>query len=227
MAKDYIPAKLANYRLFSDHFVDLVSQKAATWGIPDTAKTKLTGGHTTWTQAQAEADNPDTRTSLAIEKARRLRGEDTVNVRWIVNTYINPNALDTITPEDRLDLGLHIKDTTPSRHPAPSSRPDTDVEPSGKFQHTVTALDLVTSKKEKPADAYGVHYAWQLGGEAPTAPGDLSKSRFSRKTSEKFLWDPSDQGKPIHYATCYENSKGDQGALECDCQYDCAIGISR
>ena len=57
MASDYIPAKLADYRLFSDHFVDLVSQKAAAWGILDTAKTKLTGGHSAWTAAQAEADS--------------------------------------------------------------------------------------------------------------------------------------------------------------------------
>jgi len=211
MAKDYIPAKLADYRLFSDHFVELVSQQSAAWGIPDTAKTKLAGGHTEWVAAQAEADNPDTRTSLAVEKARRLRGEDTANIRWMVNTYINPNATGTITVEDRLDLGLHVKDTTPSHHPAPTSRPDTDVEPSGKFQHTVTALDSATSKKEKPADAYGVRYAWQLGGTAPTAPGDLPKSKFSRKTSEKFIWDPSDQGKPVYYAAAYENSKGDLG----------------
>jgi hypothetical protein len=211
MAKDYIPAKLADYRLFSDHFVDLISQKAAAWGIPDTTKTKLTGGHTAWTAAQTEADNPDTRTSLAVEKARRLRGEDTANIRWMVNTYINPNALGTITTEDRLDLGLHVKDATPTHHPAPTSRPDTDVEPSGKYQHTVIALDSATNKKEKPADAYGVRYAWQLGGTAPATPADLPKSKFSRKTSEKFSWDPSDQGKPVHYATAYENSKGDQG----------------
>jgi hypothetical protein len=211
MAKDYIPAKLADYRLFTDHFVDVVSQKAAAWGIPDTAKTKLTGGHTAWSEAQAEADNPDTRTSLAIEKARRLRGENTANIRWTVNTYINPNASEAITAEDRLDLGLHLKDTTPTRHPAPTSRPHTDVEPSGKYQHTVTVFDSAANKKEKPADAYGVRYAWQLGGTAPAMPADLPKSKFSRKTTETFLWDPSDQGKPVYYATCYENAKGEEG----------------
>jgi hypothetical protein len=171
----------------------------------------LTGGHTAWKAAQDEADNPDTHTSLNIEKARRLRGEDTTNIRWMVNTFINLNASGAITVEDRLDLGLHVKDTTPSHHPAPTSRPDTDVEPSGKYQHTVITLDSATSKKEKPADAYGVRYAWQLGGTAPASPADLPKSKFSRKTSEKFLWDTSDQGKPVHYATAYENSKGDIG----------------
>jgi hypothetical protein len=211
MAKDYVPARLADYRLFSDHFVDLVSQKAGAWGISDTAKTQLTSGHSAWTAAQAEADNPDTRTSLAIEKARYLWREDTVKIRWVVNTFINPNASGAITVEDRLDLGLHVKDTTPSHHhPAPTSRPDTAVELPGKFQHRVIALDSETSKKEKPADAYGVRYVWQLGGTGSATPADLPKSKFSRKTQEKFSWDPGDQGKPVHYATAYENSKGEQ-----------------
>jgi hypothetical protein len=86
------------------------------------------------------------------------------------------------------------------------------VEPSGKYQHTVIALDSATSKEEKPADAYGVRYAWQLDGTAPATPADLPKSKFSRKTAEKFSWDPSDQGKLVHYATAYENSKGDIGS---------------
>jgi hypothetical protein len=128
-----------------------------------------------------------------------------------VNTYINPNANGAITVEDRLDLGLSVKDSTMSHHPAPASRPDTDVMPSGKYQHTVTAIDSATHKKEKPADAYGVQYAWQVGEPAPTTPTDLPKSKFSRKTAETFAWDPGDQGKPVYYATAYENSKGDVG----------------
>jgi hypothetical protein len=183
MAKDYIPAKLADYRLFSNHFVELVSQKTAAWGIPDTAKTKLTGGHTAWTAAQAEADNPDTRTSLAMEMARRLRGEDTANIRWAVNTYITPNASGAITVEDRLDLGLHIKDTTPTHHPAPTSRPDTDVEPSGKYQHTVIALDSATSKKEKPADAYGCATPGNWAG----LPPQVRQTCRSQNSAERHL----------------------------------------
>jgi hypothetical protein len=68
-----------------------------------------------------------------------------------------------------------------------------------------------THKKAKPADAYGVQYAWQVGDPVPATPTDLPKSKFSRKVSEKFLWDPGDQGKPVYYATAYENSKGDVG----------------
>ncbi|MDR3276537.1 MAG: hypothetical protein LBT11_04925 [Treponema sp.] len=211
MAHDYIPAKLAEYRSFSDHFVSLVVQNADLWGIPEPAATRLSSGHTAWTAVQDEADNPETRTSLVVKKARRLRGEDRANIRWMVKTYINPNANGAISPENRLDLGLWTKDGTISHHPAPESRPDTDVVPTGKYQHTVTALDSATRKKEKPADAYGLRFAWQLGGEAPASPAKLPNSKFSRRVQMKFSWDPSDHSKPVHYATAYENSKGDVG----------------
>jgi hypothetical protein len=211
MSIDYIPTRLALYRLFSDHFVDLVLLKAALWGITDVAKTKLTDGHAAWTAAQNNADNPDSRTSIAVEKASRLHKEDVANIRWTVRTYINPNALGTVTVEDRLDLGLHVKNTSPTRRPAPKNRPNIDVEPSGKFQHKVTILDSSTNKKAKLTDAYGVRYAWRLGGDAPDSPTDLPKSKFNHRTLEKFNWDPGDQGKRVHFAAAYENSRGDQG----------------
>lgn len=211
MGKDYIPIKIAEYRRFSDHFVEVVSQKASLWGIPDTAKAKLTDGHAEWTQAQDEANNPETRTSITIEKAQRLRKEDTAHIRWMVNTYINPNALGTIMTEDRVDLELRVFGKTPIRRPAPVSRPDAEVVPSGKFRHTVTALNSATAKKEKPSDAYGVRFAWQVGGAPPASPADLPKSKFSRKPQTDFSWEPNDQGKPVHYAVCYENPRGTPG----------------
>jgi hypothetical protein len=188
MAKDYVPGKLSLYRLFSDHFVELVSQKAVAWGISDTAKTRLTDGHSAWVTAQA--DNPDTRTLLAIKKARRLRKEDIANIRWMVNFYINPNSTGSITVEDRLDLGLHIKDSTLSHHPAPTSRPDRDVVSSGKYQHTVTALDSANQKKEKPADAYGVQYAWQVGEPTPAAQGTCPSQSSAGKYRKNLFGTP-------------------------------------
>jgi hypothetical protein len=211
MYPDYVPGTILLYKRFSDHFAELIAKNAVKWEIPDTAKGKIVASAAAYSAARDEADSPETRTPLTIEKARRLQKENTANIRWMVTTYINPNVAGTITPEDRLDLGLHIKDTTPTRHPAPTSRPVVDVEPSGKYQHTVTVLDSATNKKQKPADAYGVRYVWQLGGTAPASPADLPKSKFNRKTQEKFEWDPSDQGKSVYYAAAYENTRGEQG----------------
>jgi hypothetical protein len=63
----------------------------------------------------------------------------------------------------------------------------------------------------KPADAYGVRYAWQVGGIKPASGADLPKSKFSRKTALIVTHTEADKGKPAYYAACYENGKGDTG----------------
>jgi hypothetical protein len=211
MWKDYIPWRIVDYWHFSDHFVQRISQKAAAWGIRDTAKARLINGHTAWVAAQVVAHNPETRTHIAIEKAQRLRKADIANIRWMVNSYVNPNVDDLFTVEDRLDLGLHIKATRIHHHPAPVSRPVTEVRPSAQYQQTVTVLNAETQKKKKPADAYKIRYAWHIGNSVPLKPTDLGNIRSSRKPSLPFAWEPNDQGKPIHYATAYENFTGEIG----------------
>jgi hypothetical protein len=63
----------------------------------------------------------------------------------------------------------------------------------------------------KPADAYEVRCAWQVGGEKPASGEDLPKTKFSRKTICIVTHTEADKAKTAYYATCYENSKGDTG----------------
>jgi hypothetical protein len=89
--------------------------------------------------------------------------------------------------------------------------PDTDARTTrNHFEHRVRALDAL-GRAAKPDDAYGVAFAWQVGGEKPAAGADLPKSRFSRRPSIVVSHSEADKGKPVFYASCYENSKGDQG----------------
>jgi hypothetical protein len=58
-------------------------------------------------------DNPESRTPLAVETARRLRGEDGEHPPD--GEYLSQaNAAGAIAVEDRFDLGLHVKDAAPS-----------------------------------------------------------------------------------------------------------------
>jgi hypothetical protein len=112
----------------------------------------------------------------------------------------------------KLHLGIRPTDTTHTTHPAPSSQPDTDVLPTtNHFEHRIRALNHATGDTSKPADAYGVRYAWQVGGEKPASGEDLPKSQFTRKTTHVVTHSETDKGKTAYYATCYENSKGDMG----------------
>jgi hypothetical protein len=109
-------------------------------------------------------------------------------------------------------LGVRLADTTPTPSPVPSSQPETVVENTvNHYEHRVRALNRGRNDTSKPADAHGVRYGWQVGGERPASGEDLPKSRFNRKTNQVISHTEADKGKTAYYATCYENSKGDQG----------------
>ena len=113
---------------------------------------------------------------------------------------------------DKLFLEIHPKDATPTRHNPPTSQPITVVENSvNHFEHKIKAVNHETGDTSKPADAYGVRYAWQVGGTKPASGADLSKAQFSRKTTLTITYTEADKGQVAYYASCYENSRGEAG----------------
>jgi hypothetical protein len=187
--------------------------------LSDTAKTTAFGWDTAactqvllkignFTQARSDyeaAKTPENR--LAKDEAK----EEVVDaMRDFANKFIRFN--DKMTDADKLHMGVHPKDTTHTTHPAPVSQPDTVVDNTvNHYEHRLRALDHETRGAAKPADAYGVCYAWQVGGEKPASGADLPKSKFTRKTTHVVTHTEADKGKTAYYAACYENSKGDQG----------------
>jgi hypothetical protein len=139
--------------------------------------------------------------------------EDAIDaMRDFANTSVRFNK--KMTDADKLELGVHPADKTMTHHPKPASQPDTDVLPSvNHYEHLVRALNHATGVLSKPDDAYGVCYAWQVGGEKPATGEDLPKTQFSRRTTLIVTHTEADKGKTAYYATCYENSRGEKGSL--------------
>jgi hypothetical protein len=114
----------------------------------------------------------------------------------------------------KLAMGVRPKDTTPTPHGPPTSRPETVAENTrNHFEHKVLALNPATGKARKPADAYGVRCSWQVGGERPASGEKIrGKTQFSRKASHIVTHSEADKAQTCYYAACYENSRGGQGS---------------
>jgi hypothetical protein len=207
---DWIPAR-------EQDLVDLAEKWTIT--LADTAKQTAFGWNTAeCTEATAkiaafltarsayEADN-STGKRIAKDEAKADAVDE---MRDFANSQVRFNK--KMKDEDRLFLGLRHADTAPTSHPVPTSQPDTDVLNSiNHFEHKVRALNHSTGDTSKPADAYGVRYSWQVGGEKPASGADLPKTKFSRKATLMVTHTEVDKTKTAYYATCYENSKGEQG----------------
>jgi hypothetical protein len=157
-------------------------------------------------RAAHEADN-STANRLAKTEAKQAAVEA---MRGFANSSIRFNK--TMPDAEKLIFGIKPGDKTPTPHGTPSSQPDTVVENSvNHYEHKVKAINHATGNAKKPSDAYGVRYAWQVGGEQPASGEDLPKSKFSRKPSLTITHTEADKGKPAYYATCYENARGNAG----------------
>jgi hypothetical protein len=153
-----------------------------------------------------ETDNSSVK-RLAKDEAK---GEAIDAMREFANSSIRYNK--KMPDADKLIMGIHPTDATPTSHPVPVSQPETVVEnTTNHFEHKIKALNRGRNDSSKPADAYGVRYAWQVGGEKPAKGEDLPKSKFSRKTSYVVTHTEADKAKTVYYAACYENGKGDTG----------------
>ncbi|MDR1986211.1 MAG: hypothetical protein LBP88_04470 [Treponema sp.] len=184
------------------------SQSVAAYGWEQAEVTAVLGKIDAFLNARSgfEADDSSAKRLLKEE------AKDAVSsaLRDFARTSVRYNK--KIPDDVKQTLGIHPADTKPTPHPAPASQPETVVENTvNHYEHRVRALNRGRKDTAKPGDAYGVRYAWQVGGERPPAGEDLPKSRFSRRTSLVIPHTEADQGKTAYYASCYENSKGDQG----------------
>jgi hypothetical protein len=132
-------------------------------------------------------------------------------MRDFANSFVRFNK--KMQDEDKLVLGIHPSDSTPTPHGPPTSQPDVEVENTrNHYEHKLRAINRASGDHSKPEDAYGVRYAWQVGGEKPASGADLPKNKFSRKTIFVISHTEADKTKIVYYAACYENSKGDEGS---------------
>jgi hypothetical protein len=207
---DWIPTK-------EQDVVDLVE----TWKtvLGDTAKvvafgwnqvevTEVLSKITGFTDARAafKADNSSAK-RIVKDEAKEMVVD---TLRDFANSDVRFNK--NMSDADKLQLGVRLRDGTPTHHQPPTSQPDTVVENSGNhFEHRVRAVHHSTGNANKPADVYGVRYAWQVGGEKPATGADLPKTQFSRRTVMVITHTEADKAKTVYYATCYENGKGDMG----------------
>jgi hypothetical protein len=208
--KDWIPAREQDFVDLAGRWKTLLSDKtnqtAYGWGATDC--TTVTGKIDTFLTARNtyEAANSSPN-RLAKDEAKKIVVE---TMRDFANTAIRYNK--KMTDEDRLPLGIHPADHTPTTHSPPTSQPDTVVDNTqNHFEHQIRALNRGRNDASKPDDAYGVRYAWQVGGVRPASGEDLPKSKFSRKTTHVVTHTEADKTKIAFYATCYENTKGDPG----------------
>jgi hypothetical protein len=205
---DYIPKIEARLPPFAKNLYAYALANYARWGAPG-PETMLEAAIDAFDTAFAVYQQPN---HGKVDTLAKNEAKDALvhALRTYVQAYIARNP--EVTDEDKEQMGLPLRDTTPSPHPAPDLRPETEAEPAGKGAHRVTAVNPQTRNREKPRLVSGVAYARRVrGAEEPVSRAGEMPSEYQAGTGRTYQYAEADYGKVADYATAYENSTGHRG----------------
>lgn len=212
MAKDFIPHKEDVFKNWQDNHVTTIVAYSAGWGVPPAEVTALQGLQTTYTSAYSTGSKEQKLVRTAgqakgfkIAWDNYIAGIRKFNAKWITKSGL-------VTDAQKVDLGVTVADTTPTRIGAVNYAPQFAVDKIIRGEHT-----LRFSNPQDPASK-----AMPLGqkiilrtaiGAANIADdqipwtGSLTVKRFLHNVN----YTAGDKAKTAYYTACYESNRGERG----------------
>ncbi|MDR2468997.1 MAG: hypothetical protein LBD27_00740 [Tannerella sp.] len=206
--RDYLPltyAALLNWLL---NFLGYVMENLNRFNIPISETETLQETVNAFQVAQAKAENPN------AGKADRLERKETANavrkaVRDFVNVHLRYNR--AVTDEDRVKMGLHVPDTTPTPVGEPTTMPVVEIDTSIIMRLTLKYRNAGSSSRAKPAGTHGVEIRWEILPVPPDTTADLTHSEFSTRSPHTFVFEENQRGKTVYFRLRWENMRGQKG----------------
>ena len=118
-----------------------------------------------------------------------------------------------VTDADRKEMGITVRDTTPTSVPDPNGQAVADISYPGRTQLQLRAKHIEgTPENAKANYGYRIFSGIYASGDAlPSSGKDLHESKFTRKKKTIYTFEPEDSGKKAFFCIRYENSKGKTG----------------
>ncbi|MDR2121137.1 MAG: hypothetical protein LBP64_09750 [Tannerella sp.] len=204
---DYIPHKDSELVPWSANFTAGITANAASWGVtPDEVK-DLQIADTLFSTLQAKVDSPAKTTVLVAEK-NAARKTLEANIRGLVGFRLkNP----VVTDAQRIALGLHVRDTTPSNIPPPVTRPDMTLHVVDVRRLKLMFHDMDSKNKARPYGTNGAVIAYGVLDAPPANPDALTHTVLATRTPHTLEFTEEQRGKTVYVAICWQNEKGQRG----------------
>jgi hypothetical protein len=204
----YLPKKDAELVTWSNHFASNVEQNAYTWEIPNDEVAALKQAAADFETLHKQADSPDrTKTIVAAKNVARaaLAGK----IQGMVDFRLkNP----VITDPELVELGLHPRDKTPTRIPAPTTHPKGYLHALDVRRVLVDFQDQNSSEsKAKPYGVNGAVIIYAVRDTPPVNHADLTRSTLATRTPHTLEFAEEERGKTLYIALCWQNERGEKG----------------
>jgi hypothetical protein len=208
VSKSYIPHALAALLTWLNNFENCLTLHYQRLGITQNAlndvNSEIAGYRTAYNKAEhsnaGKADRLDRR-----EKAAAV----SKFIRVFVNIHLRYNP--AVTDDDRVNLGLNVRDATPTPSHRPETWPVVSVRITGPRQVRICWHDSDSASRAKPAGVHGVEIRHAILDAPPAKNDDLLRSDFSTRASRTFDFDESERAKTVYFILRWESTRGERG----------------
>jgi hypothetical protein len=205
--KDYIPHQDAELVAWCANFSVILAANAPAWNIPLEEVADLQSAVAAFTTLQKQADSP-AKNSIIVAEKNAVRHTLVAKIRAMVGFRLrNPE----ITDAKRIELGLHVRDTTPSPIPVPTTRPEFDIEVVDVRRLRVAFHDMGSDSKAKPYGINGAVFIYSVLDAPPADHSALTRSLLATRTPHILEFTEEERGKTVYLAICWQNEKGEKG----------------
>jgi hypothetical protein len=171
MPNPYIPPREADLGPFVDNFRDLIVAAPATYGLTSGDATMIAGVVDPWDPAYAAATNPSTRSPMTVAAKNTVK----LAMLPIVRTYASQIRLNPgVANDDKIALGLHLPNNSPSPIPAPATMPVVTVVANDPLRTVMKFRDELASptSRAKAPMSIGMEIWGVRAAESSTDPAE-------------------------------------------------------
>jgi hypothetical protein len=203
MTKKYIPPQDGELATWITGFMQNIIVIGPRVNFPESVQQEIMKFGGDFNQKYLIAKDPATRTTVTIKAKDEARKKLEEKIRSAVNEYLAYNHL--VTDEDKVTLGLHVRD------PKPTPSPISDVPPSIEARSGTAGNVDFHIIGPKPLGQHGAEIVWAVLDTKPIGWKDLTHSSFCTRSPLRLSFDGEDRGKTLYFAARWENTRGEKG----------------
>ncbi len=193
----YIPSTDAAFRDWLNNFSTLISADPGKYGLDASDAAVIADHYANYNAAYQVVQTPSTRNSGTIAQKDALKASAVGSVR-VYAQMIKTNA--GVDNQDKIDLGLHVNDPTPTPIPQPSTAPLLTIQAAFSGEHLIRYADENTpASRRKPHGAIQIQINRTIAVGVDPDPANSTMMGLYTKQPVLAMADPVDVGKTATY----------------------------
>ncbi len=208
----YMPRPDGDFSAWAQHYYDAVSKFYESQGFDQDLLAALKKALDTWKAQYPAHVAAQQRAEGARQAKDAARAALEKEVRPVTNFV---QGWPKTTNADRAEMGITVRDTSPTPAPAPSSRPLALVESGQRLTHQLRLVDESTpTRRARPAGVLGAEVWVKLvdaDQPAPTDPAALTFLTMTTRPSFRAEFKAGEGGKTAVYMARWVSTRGEKG----------------